>query len=232
MVTEGGEQLMIILGLDLALSTGYAVLTDGQLSTYGVIIHKVDNWVANINKHTDYPAIFPQNLITVARAIAADVAVKVAEANPDLIVVEDTSRGRNRTVQKLLEFIHFAVFDELRKHPAKTVILTNKCWRNAVGANANADEKALNSKIGRLKRKRRDEIQTRTDLTDEQRENIIKSGVKVDGKVTGRKKTKHFSIRVVEEQFGIKLMQKEDDVSDAILLGLAAYRLFGDKCPV
>jgi len=219
-----------ILSFDLALKTGYAVLDGDVLVDYGMFQYQVENWKANLTKYTQYPDDFPLNLIKVSRLIAANAHSLKAKHKPDLIVIEDTSRGRSRTTQKLLEFIHYAVFEALHlDQPCKTIYLTNKCWRDLTGCYANDEERRLNSKIGGLKRKRRKELGQRSDLTEEERRNILNSGVKVDGKVTGRKKTKHFSIRVVEEQFGIKLAHKEDDIADALLLAKAAYLIHKSK---
>ena len=210
---------MKILALDLALTTGYAVLEGERLIKYGSVKVKVSNWKSNLNDYRQYPKEFPFNLINAANDLANLISGLVTEQAPDLIVIEDTVRGRQRTSQKLLEFIHFAVFSALYgKVPIR--LLTVNCWRKELGVFANEEEKKVNSRISKEKKRIKKDLMNQGH-SEEDTKRVLAKGVSLDGKRIGRKKSKHFSIRKVKELFDIDLKLNEDDIADSILLACA-----------
>ena len=207
-----------LLSLDLSTSTGWA-LFDGRwkLETFGIFIEKPKSYKAEIKTYLDYPMAYPNNFIDCATRVASQVDDLIEKHKPDAIVIEETNRGRQRFSQKLLEFIHFTTIGVLTKREIKPLYLTQKCWRDSVGAYATKEEKSWNAKVGRLKKKARAEGKVNA-------VGALKP-VKIDGEIAMRKSTKHFSLRVVKELYGIELGIKENDQADAILLGTAAWNL-------
>lgn len=204
---------MKILALDLSTSVGWAFFDKRKLEDYDFFKIDVVEWKSDIRSYKDYPGTYPQNFIEAAEEIAEKLVRLDLHFGPDLILIEETNQSRQRFSNKILEFIHFAANKALPKE--KVNYITQMCWRASVGAYATKEDKKLNAKISRLKKK--------------MKERGEKGPIKIDGKVVGRRTTKHHSIRVVKEEFGIDLMMKENDVADAICIGLAGTRLFKEK---
>lgn len=200
---------MKILSLDLSTSTGYAILENSKLLDYGIITRKIPEFKMNIVKYTDYPESYPNNFIKTAILVASDCMKLLKEHKPDLVVIEETNLSRQRFSQKALEFIHFSVCTTLMKHKQEFKYLTQTCWRQAVGAYATAEDKKMSAKASRYRKK-----------------NNVKIAV-IDGKIYGKKTSKHHSVRVANELFGLDLILKDNDIADAINLAVAGERIYG-----
>jgi len=111
---------MTSIGLDLSTKTGYAVLKNGKLETYGKIF-AVETF-HNLNEYT---------AISQAKSIACDIARLIETHKPDIICIEQTNLGRSRTTQKKLEFIHYAVLDSVPDlYKEKVIYIDTSAWRN------------------------------------------------------------------------------------------------------
>lgn len=132
---------MTYLGLDLSTKTGYAVLRDGKLETYGKIYAK----------ESDQP-IPEYAMIERAKSVAAEVVKIVHEWSPSLICIEQTNLGRSRTTQKGLEFIHYAVLDSLSwDFRDKVVYADTSAWRNALKIALTKDQRRHNKAVNARK---------------------------------------------------------------------------------
>lgn len=128
---------MTYLGLDLSTKTGYAVLRDGKLETYGKI-HA---------KESDQP-VPEYAMIERAKSVAAEVVKIVHEWAPSLICIEQTNLGRSRTTQKELEFIHYAVLDSLSwGFKDKVVYADTSAWRSALKVTLTKDQRKHNKAV-------------------------------------------------------------------------------------
>lgn len=206
---------MRILSLDLSTNTGYAILENGRLVDYGTITRKVPNFKMDITVYTDYPDNYHMSLINTSILLASDIMKMVSNHRPDLIVIEETniSKFSQRFSQKLIEFFHFSVCTMLHKHRVPFRYLTQRDWRKAVNAYSTKEDKLLSSRAQRIKKKTGGKVAV------------------IDGKIVGKKTSKHHSVRVVNERFDLKLKLKDNDMADAINLALAGEILFANVDP-
>jgi len=200
---------MKIVALDLSTNTGVAVLNNGKVVSFETVRRKIEHYVHEIRTYEDYPPEYPFNFLDAANDLAEKLMAIVATHKPDLVVIEEVNKARARFSQKALEYIHFAVITKLRADGIKPKFLTQRCWRDKVGAYASKEDKYLNAKIGREKRK------------------TGKKQAKIDGKVVGRRTTKHFSVREANRIFGLELILKDNDAADALCLAAAAEMIYG-----
>lgn len=156
---------------------------------------------------------FPFNYFLSAESIADRVfdlfKVKHNTKPIDSIVIEEINRpGRftSRYSQKILDSIHCLLL-RLLFQEAKTVMvfyINTSDWRKTVGANLTKADKALNIKIGKIKKKG------------------DKKALKALG-VRGKVTKKHVAVRFVNQAFGLELKAKDDDIADAISQGCAYF---------
>lgn len=103
---------MVILGLDLSIKPGWAVLDEtGELVDCGAKIFKT------IGSSDDYISDFTQ--IDRAWLVGNFVDDLIKKFKPDFIWIEQTNAGSWRNSQKLLEFIHFAVLSKIKDYGLK-----------------------------------------------------------------------------------------------------------------
>lgn len=193
---------MRVLTLDLSLSTGYAVFD--VIENHGP---ELVAWgrLSSDQRVNDY-GLYPYNYVKAAEDIARLSAIEVDAYKPDVVVIEETNGSKSRYTQKILEFIHFAILKELEEGPKLAYINTGD-WRRSLGIVMGKEDKKLNSKLSAAKRKARDK------------------GTKLDKKalgIRGKINKKHLALRFVNEKYpSLNLKVKDDDVADAICLGLA-----------
>lgn len=189
---------MKVLALDISTKTGWAVFEESKPVSWGTLLP--DKGIKDFGK-------YPFNYVYFAHYLADRIEEFLVRANgyPNLeIVIEETNTSRQNYSQKILEYIHFSLINRLGKMGAVHVyyIRTGE-WRKATETRLSKEEKSLNAKIARIKKK------------------TGKKLAKIDGKVVGRKGRKHVALRVVRETFGIELKRKDEDAADALLLGQA-----------
>lgn len=193
----------IILGLDISSKPGWATLKtvagEAVLLSHGTLFmglkpEDFGSYPLNYLNMADYVA---QRILSLVRQVEAEHGVQAE------IVIEETTASKNNYSQKTLEFIHAATLKHLRDLGRVPVYIRTGTWRNVVGANQNAEEKKLNSKISRIKAKTGSKL------------------AKIDGKVVGRITRKHTAIRAFYEHFGIQLRRKDEDAADAGMVALA-----------
>lgn len=182
---------MRVLALDASTKSGWALFVDGQLSNSGVL-DPVPVEDFNVNKDPQLSTKYPYNIVEGARKITAQVLDLVRRCGTlDVVVIENTNKGKNRHTQRILEFMHFCILVMLQELPQKMAYMDTSEWRKIVGL-----------------------WMTKDDLKNNR---DVKAGKK-RGKVT----KKHLAVRMVNEKYpDLKLIQKDNDQADAILLGLA-----------
>ena len=96
---------MLVLSLDLSTScTGFAFFKDEKLTQHGHIKPKVKG----ISKLT-----YPEGALRKMHSLSEQVYEMVIQNKPDLIVIEEINRGKNRLGQKVLDGLHFIILDAL-----------------------------------------------------------------------------------------------------------------------
>lgn len=187
---------MRVLALDISTKTGWAIVNNDSGSP-------VVEEYGTITSDYDMDSIpYPFNYFNRAWAMANQLEQLALQKNPDLIVIEETNKGKSRYTQKTLEFLHCQLLDRLWHNFREEVKYINTSdWRDVMGVYLSNDDKKQNAKLSKGKRQGKSKKQ-----------------IGIKGKIT----KKHIAIRVVEAKFGIKLKQKENDIADAICLGTAA----------
>jgi Holliday junction resolvasome RuvABC endonuclease subunit len=190
---------MKIMGLDLSSKTGYAIISDGKLESFGKI---TTDGVFLTHEIQEY------NYIYQARAIANRLLNLIKRANPDYIIIEQTNLGRSRDTQKGLEFVHYAVLDmlEILGLDTKIAYVDTSAWRRVLKLKLTKEQRAHNRKNAELRRKKR-------------RGEAKAAPKKGEGKITW----KHLSVSWANEKFGLSLKLVDNDMADAIALAEYGY---------
>ena len=131
---------MRILGLDISTKTGYAVLQDGVLISYGLMKAP----------HVDDPSLCSDfALLQRARDMRNSIAKMVLNTEPDKIIIEQTNQGSFRTDQKQLEFIHCLTLDWIMATPwaPKTQYVDTSRWRSKLEIKLTKDQRKHNKAI-------------------------------------------------------------------------------------
>lgn len=197
---------MRVLALDLSTNTGWASLVGELNHRESVTIEKTGNLEAPPVKEP-----YPFNYVNRAMLLAHKLIELVDEIGPDYIIIEETNLGRNRYSQKMLEFIHFAfnfLWDAEPRPQQRVYYVSSSSWRSNLGLHLTKTDKKQNSRLARAKRKAR------------------QSGDKLDRAklgIRGRINKKHVAIRFVNECFQLQLKVKDNDIADAICLGLSYF---------
>ena len=237
---------MKILCLDLSTNTGWCVINSRGVVAFGNIRHKV------IGDETSQD--YPLNFINMSHKIAKDISNLVFAHQPEVIVIEETNKGKNRYSQKQLEFIHYAVND-LLKHPSFMVsYLDTSEWRKLLGLSLDKEQRVRNNEV---KKQRVDLMKSLIKEYDfnhqqdcffinnmitgkrdqkrawkeynEKRTEWVKQKMKpfrskIDGKTVGKIGVKNLSVDYVNKLFDLKFKKKDNDIADAICLGVAFYK--------
>lgn len=192
---------MKLVALDISTNTGFAVYVDGKLVGSGTL------WP---DSHESDFGTYPNNYVDFTRCLAGkifkEVLSPVLQANPggDIrVVIEETTASQNNYAQKKLEFLHFQVLEICARYRFPVVYIRDGVWKRIVGATQNKEERNLNAKIARIKKKTGAKL------------------AKIDGKVVGKKNRKDYAIRAANEIFGKSLKKNDSNEADAILLGYA-----------
>jgi len=130
--------MKIIVGLDLSNSTGYAVLQDTELVDYGVL---------HSTKPTENFACYDYSYIEKAKSVAALCGELVGRLQPDMIAIEQTNKSKSRFTQKQLEFIHYAVLEELRQYKDVITYIDTGAWRGGLQLHSTKEDRKHNALV-------------------------------------------------------------------------------------
>lgn len=183
--------------MDVSTKTGWAIFDTGQYKTSGAL-EKVFIEDFNVNKEPQKSPKYPWNIIDAADKVAKDILGLYSQWMPDVIVIEDTNKGRNRATQRCLEWLHSDILKILRPFNKPIHYMDSSEWRKIVGLKLNSDQKKNNKDVSA-------------------------------GKKRGKINKKHLSVLMTNEKFGLSLKLKDNDESDACLLGQAFCLKFLDK---
>lgn len=181
------------------MNTGWAIFKGDKLVNYGYLkpqvpgLHKVKYPISGLFRILD---------------LSFQVRELVLEKKPDLIVIEEVNKGRNRISQKTLDALHYFVLEEIRQHTEE--MLENirfmdsggrSGWRPTLDLKLTDEDKAYNKGI-------------RSQYKGQKR---VISKLKRDWK--------DVSVRYVNALYGLDMDHREReydaDIADAICLGEA-----------
>jgi hypothetical protein len=185
----------MVLSLDISSKTGFAILNDSaEIVTRGTFY--VQDPGVDIAGPQEYRYIWQSQ--TLGRFV-----VNIAhEFNVSTIVIEQTNRGKNRTTQKHLEFLHYGVLYALAMEGMndKIVYVNTSEWRSGL------------------------EIRY---STEQRKHNKLVKAKKARGKLT----MKHLAVQFVNAKYGLKLLQKDNDQADAICMALYVLKKKANPTP-
>jgi hypothetical protein len=193
-----------VLALDISTKTGWAIFEDGKPVSWGTLFPDKE-----LKDFGSYPASYVKWARHLTNRLCSEIVYPFRSANAQeefAVVIEETNASRQNYSQKILEYLHFCICEYFDKCEIVPIYVRTGEWRRATESKMSKEEKALNAKIARIKKK------------------TGKKLAKIDGKVVGKKGRKHVALRVVHEIFGIELKRKEEDAADALLLGLGYLR--------
>jgi len=194
-----------VLSLDISTSTGWALFVDGKLERSG-LLPKVLITDFNVNKDPQKSPAYPYNIVTAAEKVVDQIDELIASVGGvDALVAENTNKGKNRNTQRALEFIHFAFLKRIQNRLPMIYMDTSE-WRKAVGMWMSKEDKKANTALSKATKAAK------------------AAGQKVDKKtlgIKGKVNKKHLAVRMANELYGLTLIQKDNDVADAILMGRA-----------
>ena len=197
---------MKVLALDLALTTGWALL-EGEINSD---TPKLLDYGAIKAPELDPSFSYPLNNIERVEELGKWIEQRVFLSQPDVIVIEQLNRGMNRHSQTLLAFIHHRVLISTIMLPflqdSKIHYLDSSSWRAAVKLGLTKEQRAQNLALSKAKSKAK-----------KAKKPLDKEALGITGKIT----KKHLSVNLVNFTFGLELKKKDDDVADAVLQGLA-----------
>lgn len=133
---------MKILGLDISTKTGFAIIEDGKLLSYGLI------------KPDKVPALgyVPDlDFVLNARNIALHLGHLIKVHNPDHVYIEQTNSGRFRTSQKELEMIHCCFLEHVYDFNGSMIpnvhYVDTSRWRSVIGLRMTKEQKKHNKEV-------------------------------------------------------------------------------------
>jgi hypothetical protein len=189
---------MKVLALDVSTKSGWAVFEEGKLTRHGLI--------QNPKTILEYGP-YPWNYLIATETMAQRLLELAWKELPDVIVIEETNKSRQRYSQKALEFIHCGILHRLAKETRIKVFYINSSeWRKVLGQAMSKEDKKNNRKLN-----------TEKGLATITGRKLDKAALGIKGKVT----KKHLSVRWVNETFGFDMKVKDNDICDAICLGSA-----------
>lgn len=215
---------MKIFALDLSTKAGWAVFEDGKLLKYGLTecATRPEDW-----KKTSYPT----NYYMCAWEHTFNILSIAVKEKVDIVVIEETVPGREVYSQKLLEFMHCCVAKhamELKNKDISVVYIRTGEWRKIMGLRMTKEDKKGNLKKNRERAKLKARvIREKIKSLGTRKENVetvsrLKKELKSLqlGKIT----RKHLSVREANRLFGLELIQKDNDIADAVLLGASFFK--------
>lgn len=190
-----------VIAIDLSSKPGVAVFEDSKL-VYSTTIFN--------DKSTKDFGSYPYNYLEFARYTINKLFTSIQQQGYqwgkfDSIVLEETTAGRSNYSQKMLEFLHFALLDTLSNMKHKVVYIRSEIWKRLTGSSMSKEEKAMNAKIYRLKKKTGKKV-----VRKDEKGNKLRKVTRKDS-----------YIRRANDLFGLSLERQDEDQAAACLLGKA-----------
>lgn len=136
---------MRVLALDVSTKSGWALFEDGKLVDSGSI-EQISAEDFNVNKDPELSPLYPHNVVDAAEKIGRRLARLSDDLKPNVIVIENTNKGKNRHTQRLLEWIHLEMVKRIR-NIAPFFYMDSSAWRSIVGLRLSKDDKKNNKEV-------------------------------------------------------------------------------------
>jgi hypothetical protein len=143
-----------VLALDVSTNTGWSRFVDGEYKTSGAL-PKVRFQNFNVNNDPHLCPEYPYNIVDGAAEVVRQIEQLVADVLPDVVVIENTNKGKNRHTQRLLEFIHLELLKMLRLRQAPVVYMDTSEWRRIVELRLSSGDKKNNRDVSSGKKRGR-----------------------------------------------------------------------------
>lgn len=198
-----------VLAFDISTKTGYALLEKLQDSDSITLLH------TGLLTATKADTYYPVSYLEVAANMALQIVNCVKTMCYDYpsitmrglcIVIEETNQSKNRYSQKLIEWIHCLTAKGLLDLGYCPVYVNSSDWQRHLDIRLSAEDRKSNKKLSQAKSKAKSR------------------GLKLDKTrlgIRGKKTLKHVAIRFVNDRFQLELKQKDNDIADAICLGVS-----------
>lgn len=144
---------MRLLSLDISTKTGYSVFDDSKLVSFGNIFTEVKDF--NVNKNPNLSPLYPLNILNASEDMGEKIFQLWLDYRPDVVVIENSVKGRNRHTQRLLEWIHKAVWDRFTKVSVKPVYMDPSEWRKVLEMRLTKEDKENNKLVSKGKKRGR-----------------------------------------------------------------------------
>jgi Holliday junction resolvasome RuvABC endonuclease subunit len=213
-----------ILSLDISTKTGWAVMYSGpkEVSIVGY---------GQTEPIPEPKGEYPERVLAWSYSCFAVIKELIGIYSPDVIVIEQTSKGSKASkTQKLLEWVHYQVAEHLVTYKLKNVYLQTGEWRKLVGSKMTKSEKDRNKYVKEYKAKYLKEHPEEEFKIDKDGKKKKKAVVVYDeqGVRIGKVGKKNVSVRTANEIFGSQLkkplQRKDEDAAEALLLAYAYHR--------
>lgn len=138
---------MIILGLDIATNTGWAVRKDGFLVDKGLIPKRI--------VELSYTVVDDYHYVDDADHTSGAIVELINKHKPDFIYIEQTNQGRNRTSQKQLEFLHYSALKGIDRCGLSECVryVDSSAWRKHLKVKLSPEDRKHNKLVkGKLAR--------------------------------------------------------------------------------
>lgn len=143
---------MTTLSLDLSSKTGWALFNDGKYIESGVL-DKVAILDFDMKNEPNKSIHYPLNIITAAEEVGTKVKTLIESKKPDFIVLENSTKGRNRHSQRFIEFMHFCVLKQIIQLQIKFSYLDPSQWRSALDIRLSNEDKKNNRLVTQGKKR-------------------------------------------------------------------------------
>lgn len=199
---------MRVLALDASTHAGWALLEGEPGDTKPAILeHGLIENDRGILEFGRYPDCY----VHAATSISVRLYNLVAQLRPDAVVIEETSLGKARYSQKILEFIHCTLVGFLMQGYRGTVAyISSSSWRQALKISLSTEDRKNNAKLSRVK-------------SDAKKKGVSIHEAKKKAGVKGKINKKHVAVRYVNDVYGLGFKVKDNDRADAICLGVAYF---------
>jgi Holliday junction resolvasome RuvABC endonuclease subunit len=207
---------MKILALDISSHCGWALLeTVGNDELPKLLEYETVHLGQTVFEVSDH---YPTNYRMASGLMGQKIVDIVTKTRPDVIVIEEINKAKNRWSQKYLDWIHIKFLDLLiEKYPqylSKNLFyIDSSQWRKVLGIQLTKEDKKKNAIISKAKNISVDKLKE------------VKKTTGIKGKVN----KKHVAVRWVNEKYNLTLKQKDNDLAEAACLGIA-YALGAKTC--
>lgn len=144
-----------VLALDVSTKTGWALFVDGKLADSGELAH-VKGVDFNVNNDPQERPNYPHNILDVAEEVVRRIERMMCTLPAlDVVVVENTNKGKNRHTQRMLEWIHLELVRFFRKSALPFRYIDSSEWRGIVEMKMSKEDKKNNRDVSAGKKRGR-----------------------------------------------------------------------------